>query len=151
MLFTSAAFAALMASAVSAAPGVAPGSNPVKVPGKTWKMTDVTRYCVEDNSGCDYNFKITTDGKTQPCTIVRMPGKDAPTESWDRQKCADSDIYVSWGYSGGNYDTAFATITVNKGKELAWFGISNINGRESEQCGSDDYGDLPEQPVYTYN
>ncbi|CAN9418242.1 unnamed protein product [Alternaria sp. RS040] len=132
----------------------APGSNPKLVEGKTWTISDLTRYCIEGNSGCDYNFVVTADGKTERCTVIRMPGSNAASESWSNQPCTTgSDLTISWGYVA-QPAPAFAVITVNKGAELAWFGVSDINGGKvspSSPFGSGDFGTLPASPVYTYN
>ncbi|RYN60280.1 hypothetical protein AA0118_g6469 [Alternaria tenuissima] len=132
----------------------APGSNPKLVEGKTWTISNLTRYCIEGNSGCDYNFAVTADGKTERCTVIRMPGSNAASESWANQPCTTgSDLTISWGYVA-QPAPAFAVITVNKGAELAWFGVSDINGGKvspSSPFGSGDFGTLPASPVYTYN
>lgn len=136
-------------SAVSAA-----GSNPTKVEGKTWSITDLTRYCGEGNTGCDYNFVIQANGKTERCTIIRMPGSNAATESWSNQPCTSgSQFTVSWGYVASPAP-AYAVITVVNGKELAWIGVSDINGQKvtpSNPFGSGQYGNLSPAQVYTYN
>ncbi|KAJ4347740.1 hypothetical protein N0V95_005142 [Ascochyta clinopodiicola] len=128
------------------------GSNPVKTD-KTWAVNNLSRYCGEDNSGCDYNFVIEADGKTERCTVIRMPGKDAATESWSNQPCTSGSPYtVSWGYSA-QPAPAFAVVTVVNGKELAWFGVSDINGQKvtpSNPFGSGQYANLT-APVFTYN
>ncbi|KAI8655319.1 hypothetical protein NCS57_01280600 [Fusarium keratoplasticum] len=127
--------------------------SPKPVDGKSWSIKDLTRYCGEDNSGCDYNFAIEADGKTQRCTVIRMPGADAATESWSDQPCTDGSEYkVSWGYVT-EPAPAFAVITVVKGKELAWFGVSDVNGQKvtpSNPFGSGQYGNFGPEPVYTY-
>jgi hypothetical protein len=133
----------------------APGSNPVLVsPPKSWTLSNLTRYCNEGNTGCDYNFAVTADGKTDLCTVIRMPGSNAATESWANQECSTgSDLTISWGYVA-EPAPAFAVVTVVKGAELAWFGVSNINGGQvtpSSPFGSGDYGTSPAAPVYTYN
>ncbi|OIC25222.1 hypothetical protein A7L30_18660 [Acinetobacter baumannii] len=64
-----------------------------------------------------------------------------------------SDVEVSWGYIT-EPGPAFTVITLNKGKKLAWFGISNVNGQpvtNDRPFGSGIYGDLPAAPVYQYN
>ncbi|KAH9877690.1 hypothetical protein J1614_002907 [Plenodomus biglobosus] len=137
-----------------AAPVVPAGSNPVLVPGKTWTIANLTRYCSADNTGCEYNFAIEANGKTERCTVVRQPGANAATESWSNQPCtAGSSTTVSWGYVT-EPAPPFAVITVNQGKELAWFGVSNVNGgrvTDGAPFGSGDFGTLPAGPVYTYN
>lgn len=131
---------------------VAAGSNPVKT-NKSWAVNSLIRYCGEDNSGCDYNFVIEADGKTERCTVIRMPGKDAATESWSNQPCTSGSPYtISWGYVA-QPAPAFAVMTVVDGKELAWFGVSDINGQKvtpSNPFGSGHYANLT-APVYTYN
>ncbi|KAF9691235.1 hypothetical protein EKO04_010753 [Ascochyta lentis] len=128
------------------------GSNPVKSD-KTWALNNLSRYCGEDNSGCDYNFVIEANGKTERCTVIRMPGKDAATESWSNQPCTSGSPYtVSWGYAA-QPAPAFAVVTIVNGKELAWFGVSDINGQKvtpSNPFGSGQYANLT-APVYTYN
>ncbi|KAJ4030812.1 hypothetical protein NW761_013390 [Fusarium oxysporum] len=131
--------------------------SPEPVDGETWTIKDFTRYCGEDNEGCDYNFEIApgADGKTERCTIIRMPGKDAATESWSNEPCTDgSEFTVSWGYVT-EPAPAFAVITVVKGKELAWFGVPDVNGQKvtttpSNPFGSGQFGDLGPEQVYTY-
>ncbi|KAL1794139.1 hypothetical protein ACET3X_007560 [Alternaria dauci] len=127
---------------------------PKLVEGKTWTIANLTRYCIEGNTGCDYNFAVIADGKTERCTVIRMPVSDAATESWANQPCTTgSDLTISWGYVA-EPAPAFAVVTVNKGAEVAWFGVSDINGGEvspSSPFGSGDFGTLPASPVYTYN
>lgn len=127
--------------------------DPVPVEGKTWAIKDMTRYCGEDKTGCDYNFVIQAGDKTERCTVIRQPGANAATESWSDQPCtAGSEFKVSWGYVL-EPAPAFAVVTVVKGKELAWFGVSNVNGQAvtpSNPFGSGQYGDLPASQVYTY-
>tara|TARA_R110002003_G_scaffold46_3_gene3736 strand:+ start:1731 stop:2186 length:456 start_codon:yes stop_codon:yes gene_type:complete len=134
---------------------IAPGSNPVLVsPSKFWTVSNLTRYCGEGNTGCDYNFAVTADGNTEHCTIIRMPGSDAATESWANQKCTTgSDLTISWGYVA-EPAPAFAVVTVVKNKELAWFGVANVNGAAvtpSSPFGTGQFGTLPASPLYTYN
>ncbi|KAF5674707.1 surface protein SP1 [Fusarium circinatum] len=129
--------------------------EPKPVEGETWTIKDLTRYCGEGNDGCDYNFKIAADGKTEQCTVIRMPGKDAATESWSNEPCTDGSEYtISWGYVT-EPAPAFAVISVVKGKEIAWFGVSDVNGQKvtttpSNPFGSGQYGDLGPEQVYTY-
>jgi hypothetical protein len=134
-----------------AVPSSAPNSTPKKTD-KTWALNNLSRYCGEGNTGCDYNFVIEADGKTERCTVIRMPGKDAATESWSNQPCTSGSPYtVSWGYVAAPAP-AFAVITVVNGKELAWFGVSDINGQKvtpSNPFGSGQYPNTT-TPVYTY-
>ncbi|KAF6804579.1 hypothetical protein CSOJ01_10113 [Colletotrichum sojae] len=129
--------------------------DPTPVEGKKWTIKDLTRYCGEDNSGCDYNFKIEADGVTEACTVIRMPGADAATESWSDQPCTSGSKYkVSWGYVA-EPAPAFAVITVVDGKQLAWFGVSDVNGQPvtvapSNPFGSGQFGNLGPEQVYTY-
>ncbi|KAH6864809.1 hypothetical protein BKA58DRAFT_233390 [Alternaria rosae] len=128
-----------------------PNSSPKPVEGKTWTVSNLIRYCIDGNSGCDYNFDVTADGKTEHCTVIRMPGSNAATESWANQSCG-TDLTVSWGYAA-QPAPAFAVITVSKCSELAWFGVSDVNGGKvspSSPFGSGDFGTLPASPVYTY-
>ncbi|KAK7408221.1 hypothetical protein QQX98_009630 [Neonectria punicea] len=137
----------------TAAAGAPVYADPVIVEGKQWTIKDLTRYCGEDNSGCDYNFAIEANGKTERCTVIRMPGADAATESWSNEPCTSgSEFKVSWGYVT-EPAPAFAVITVVDGQELAWFGVSNVNEQEvtpSSPFGSGQYGTLGPQQVYTY-
>ncbi|KAI1035055.1 hypothetical protein LB503_011695 [Fusarium chuoi] len=130
--------------------------EPKPVEGEKWTIKDLTRYCGEGNDGCDYNFEIAgADGKTERCTIIRMPGKDAATESWSNEPCTDgSEFTVSWGYVT-EPAPAFAVISVVKGKEIAWFGVPDVNGQKvtttpSNPFGSGQFGDLGPEQVYTY-
>ncbi|CAO2649976.1 Nn.00g012680.m01.CDS01 [Neocucurbitaria sp. VM-36] len=129
----------------------APSPSYVKV-GKTWSVANLTRYCAEDNTGCDYNFAIVANGKTERCTVIRMPGSNAATESWSNQNCTTgSEFTVSWGYVT-EPAPAFAVMTVVDAKELAWFGVWDVNGQKvtaGNPFGSGDFGNLTEQ-VYTY-
>ncbi|KAI4743726.1 hypothetical protein E4T50_05864 [Aureobasidium sp. EXF-12298] len=140
------------ASSASSAPATttaAPGSNPKKVSGKTWTLNNVNRYCGENSNTCDYNFDIVADGKTEHCTIV-----NASNKSFSGQKCANGDYTVSWGYVA-NPAPAFAVVTVvDKQNELAWFGVSNVDGQAvtaSNPKGSGQYGNVGPEQVYTYN
>ncbi|CEI70732.1 hypothetical protein FVEN_g785 [Fusarium venenatum] len=127
--------------------------DPRPIDGKFWSIKNMTRYCGEDEKGCDYNFAIEADGKTENCTIVRHPGSDAATESWTNVPCNDkSEFTVSWGYVT-EPAPAFAVVTVVKGKILAWFGVADINGQKvtaSNPFGSGHYGNLGPDQVYTY-
>ncbi|KAL3595636.1 hypothetical protein FPOAC2_09987 [Fusarium poae] len=127
--------------------------DPRPIAGKFWTIKNMTRYCGEDEKGCDYNFAIEADGKTENCTIVRHPGSHAATESWSNVPCNDkSDFTVSWGYVT-EPAPAFAVVTVVKGKILAWFGVADINGQKvtaSNPFGSGHYGNLGPDQVYTY-
>lgn len=117
-------------------------------------MHSLTRYCGEGNTGCDYNFSITgADGKTDKCTVIRMPGSNAASESWADQPCgADSKYKLSWGYVA-QPAPAFAVLSVVNGNEIAWFGVSDVNGQKvspSNPFGSGQWGDITEA-VYKYN
>ncbi|KAH7259411.1 uncharacterized protein BKA55DRAFT_562506 [Fusarium redolens] len=131
----------------------APYPSPKPVDGKTWAIQNLTRYCGEDDDGCDYNFAVEADGKTERCTIIRMPGSNAVTESWANEPCTDgSDLSISWGYVT-EPAPAFAVLTVVKDKQLAWFGVSDVNGQQvtpSNPFGSGDFGDLGPEQVYSY-
>ncbi|CZR42782.1 uncharacterized protein FPRO_10085 [Fusarium proliferatum ET1] len=128
--------------------------EPKPVEGETWTIKDLTRYCGEGNEGCDYNFEIAgADGKTEKCTIIRMPGKDAATESWSNEPCTDgSELTVSWGYVT-EPAPAFAVVSVVKGNDIAWFGVPNVIGQKATPTnpfGSGEFGDLGPEQVYTY-
>ncbi|THX78803.1 hypothetical protein D6D05_05222 [Aureobasidium pullulans] len=150
--------AAAVATTTTAAPkasgtnAATPGSNPKKVDGKTWTLNNVNRYCGDGNTGCDYNFDIIANGKTEHCTVIRMPGSNAASESFSNQPCGD--FSVSWGYVK-DPAPAYAVLTVvDKAGELAWFGVSNINGQAvtpSNPFGSGQYGNVGPEQVYTYN
>lgn len=127
--------------------------SPVPVEGTTWTVANLTRYCGEGNKGCDYNFAIVTPEGTERCTVIRMPGADAATESWSDQPCTSgSKFKVSWGYVT-EPAPPFAVMTVVDGKELAWFGVANVNEQPvtpSNPFGSGQYGSIGPQQVYTY-
>lgn len=132
----------------------APAADPVLVlPPKSWTIANLTRYCGEGNIGCDYNFAVTADNKTERCTIIRIPGSNAATESWSDQECtAGSDLTISWGYVTERAP-AYAVITVVKGGELAWFGVPDVNGQKvmpGNPYGSGQWGTLGSSSVYTY-
>ncbi|THY80300.1 hypothetical protein D6C93_09972 [Aureobasidium pullulans] len=155
---TAGSLALVTPSATTAAPkasgtnAAAPGSNPKKIDGKTWSLNNVNRYCGDGNTGCDYNFDIVANGNTEHCTVIRMPGSNAATESFSNQPCGD--FSVSWGYVK-DPAPAYAVLTVvDKAGELAWFGVSNINGQAvtpSNPFGSGQYGNVGPEQVYTYN
>jgi len=149
---TSAKSTPVATSAPTGSTAPAPGSNPIKTD-KSWSINNLSRYCIDGNTGCDYNFVIEADGKTERCTVIRMPGKDAATESWSNQPCtSDSPYTISWGYSP-QPAPAFAVLTVVNGKDLAWFGVSDINGQEvtpSNPFGSGQYPNVT-SPVYKYD
>jgi hypothetical protein len=141
--------AAVTTKASTTNAAAAPGSNPKKVDGKTWTLNNVNRYCGENSGTCDYNFDIVANGKTEHCTIV-----NASNKSFSGQKCANGDYTVSWGYVA-NPAPAFAVVTVvDKQNELAWFGVSNVDGQAvtaSNPKGSGQYGNVGPEQVYTYN
>ncbi|KAJ8058734.1 hypothetical protein OCU04_011725 [Sclerotinia nivalis] len=129
------------------------------VEGVQWTIKQLIRYCSEDGSGCDYNFAISTnDGRAdERCTVIRMPGKDATTESWYGIPCTTGSANtISWGYSDQfGADNAFAVLTVtnNQSKTNAYFGVANVNGNPvtpSSPAGSGNFGDIGPQPVYTF-
>ncbi|KAM0708193.1 hypothetical protein Q7P35_004843 [Cladosporium inversicolor] len=128
-----------------------------KIDGLTWTVQDFTRYCSEDMTGCDYNFKLTSsDHKLETaCTIIRTNVKDAPTENWTNIPCTtDSPIKVSWGYSAQfGADHAFATLVVVNDKEIGYFGVADVNSKPvtttpSNPFGSGQFGNLGPNPVY---
>lgn len=154
----SSAAASESSAAQSAASAVSTGSasgGQTKIDGLTWTVKDFTRYCSEDKTGCDYNFKITSsDHKLETaCTIVRTNVKDAPTENWTNIPCTtNSPVKVSWGYSAQfGADNAFATLVIVDDKEIGYFGIANVNSKPvtaSNPFGSGQFGDLGPNPVY---
>jgi hypothetical protein len=128
-----------------------------KIDGLTWTVQDFTRYCSEDKTGCDYNFKLTSsDHKLETaCTIIRTNVKDAPTENWTNIPCTTgSDVKVSWGYSAQfGADHAFATLVVVDDKEIGYFGVADVNSKPvtttpSNPFGSGQFGNLGPNPVY---
>ncbi|KAL6707669.1 hypothetical protein ACN47E_003790 [Coniothyrium glycines] len=156
MFAKTAAIALVLSTVIAAAPTstTAPRSDPVLVsPAKSWTISNLTRYCNDGNTGCDYNFAVTADCATERCTIIRMPGSNAAIESWSNQSCTNgSNLTISWGYIA-EPAPAYAVITVVKGKQLAWFGVPDVNGAKvtpSNPFGSGQYGTLPDSPVYTY-
>ena len=154
----SSAAASKSSAAQSAASAVATkdaSGGQTKIDGLTWTVEDFTRYCSEDKTGCDYNFKITSsDHKLETaCTIVRTNVKDAPTENWTNIPCTtNSPVKVSWGYSAQfGADNAFATLVIVDDKEIGYFGIANVNSKPvtaSNPFGSGQFGDLGPNPVY---
>jgi len=146
-------------SAVSAVATAAATSGETIAEGLTWTVENLSRYCLEDKSGCDYNFNLTASDNrpVQSCTVVRLDVKDAPTESWFDIPCtADSPINVSWGYSAQfGVDNAFAVMTVvnTQEKAKAYFGVANVDGQEvtaSNPFGSFQVDHVGPQPVYLY-
>ncbi|TPX16517.1 uncharacterized protein E0L32_003811 [Thyridium curvatum] len=152
---TATATATAAPSQAPAPPAAAAGGyhDPVPVEGKTWTVENLIRYCGADNSGCDYNFDLATPEGKEHCTVVRNPGANGATESWSDLPCSTGSKYkVSWGYVT-EPGPAFAVMTVVDGKQLAWFGVSNVNGQEvtpSSPFGSGHYGNIGPQQVYTY-
>lgn len=137
--------AAAQPSAAAPAIKAALVADPVPVAGKKWTITNLTRTCTA-NTACTYKFGVQANGKTEQCSITRSPGSNANTESWSNQACAaGSKKAISWGYTT-TPAPAYAVITVVEGKELAWFGVSNVNGNNGGK-----YGNLGPEQVYTYN
>jgi len=122
-----------------------------------WTVKDLTRYCAEDRSGCDYNFKISTnDGQEDAsCTVIRIDVENAPEESWYAQPCtAGSPYQISWGYST-QFETPFAVLTVvdTTKNAQAYFGVNDPTGQPvtpSNPYGSGNFGNIGPQPV-SYN
>ncbi|KAK9769425.1 hypothetical protein SCAR479_13907 [Seiridium cardinale] len=131
------------------------GGNPSPrlVSGKTWSTENLTRYCVEDNSGYDYNFSIQTADKIEQCTVIRMPGSNAAAQSLSYQPCTTNSKFVISRGDYTNRGPTFIVITVDDDKELARFGVSDVNGQKvtpSNSFGSWSYGNLDNQRVYVY-
>jgi hypothetical protein len=157
---SSSAEASKSSAAQSAASAVATkdaSGGQTKIDGLTWTVEDFTRYCSEDKTGCDYNFKLTSsDHKLETaCTIIRTNVKDAPTENWTNIPCTTgSDVKVSWGYSAQfGADHAFATLVIVDDKEIAYFGVADVNSKPvtttpSSPFGSGQFGNLGPNPVY---
>lgn len=125
----------------------------------TWTVENLSRYCAEDKTGCDYNFNLTASDErpSQACTIIRTNVKDAPVESWSDIPCTTgSDINISWGYSAQfGAENAFAVMTIvnNEEQAKAYFGVANINSEPvtpSNPYGSGQYGDIGPQSVYLF-
>lgn len=142
-------------SAASAVSTKAASAGANKADGLTWTVKNLSRYCAEDKTGCDYNFNLTSSDNrpAKACTIIRTNVKDAPVESWSNIPCtADSPIKISWGYDAQfGVDNAFATMVVVDDKEIAYFGVANINSKPvtaSNPYGSGQYGDVGPEPVY---
>jgi len=140
------------ASAVSTKPA---SDGKPKAAGLTWTIENLSRYCAEDKTGCDYNFNITASDNrpAQACTIIRTDVKDAPVESWSNIPCTtNSPIKISWGYDAQfGAKNAFATMVVVDDKEIAYFGVANINSQPvtaSNPFGSGQYGNVGPEPVY---
>ncbi|KAK1987607.1 hypothetical protein LZ30DRAFT_701983 [Colletotrichum cereale] len=127
-------------------------SIPEPVDGEMWTIKAMNRYCGAGGDGCDYNFDIEADGKTEHCTIVRRPVASAATESWYDQPCAPgSEFNITWNYVD-NPTPAYAIVAVVKGQKIAWFGITDVNGKPvtpSNPFGSGQFGDLGPQQVYS--
>jgi hypothetical protein len=146
-------------SAVKAVATAAATSGETKADGLTWTVENLSRYCAEDKSGCDYNFNLTASDNrpVQSCTIVRLDVKNAPTESWSDLPCtAGSPINVSWGYSAQfGVENAFAVMTVVNTQEKAksYFGVANVDGQKvtaGNPFGSFQIDAIGPQPVYLY-
>lgn len=154
----SSAAASKSSAAQSAASAVATkdaSGGQTKIDGLTWTVEDFTRYCSEDKTGCDYNFKITSsDHKLETaCTIIRTGVKDAPTENWTDIPCTtNSPVKVSWGYSAQfGADHAFGTLVIVDDKEISYFGVADVNSKPvtaSNPFGSGQFGNLGPNPVY---
>lgn len=155
----SAAASSAAASQVSAVATAAATSGETIAQGLTWTIENLSRYCLEGGSGCDYNFNLTASDNRpiQSCTVVRLDVENAPTESWANIPCAaDSSIKVSWGYSAQfGEENAFAVMTVVNEQEMAkaYFGVADVNGQKvtpSSLFGSGQYGNIGPQPVYLF-
>jgi hypothetical protein len=142
-------------SAASAVSTKAASNGETKASGLTWTVENLSRYCAEDKTGCDYNFNLTASDNrpAQACTIVRIDVKDAPVESWTNIPCTtDSPVKISWGYDAQfGAENAFATMVVVDDKEIAYFGVADINSQPvtaSNPFGSGQYGNVGPEPVY---
>jgi hypothetical protein len=156
---SSAAASSAAQSAASAVSTKAASSGETTANGLTWTIENLSRYCAEDKSGCDYNFNLTASDNrpSKACTIVRLDVKDAPTESWKDIACtANSPIKVSWGYDAQfGAENAFATVVVvnDEEKAMAFFGVANINSQPvtaGNPYGSGLFGDVGPEPVYLF-
>lgn len=111
-----------------------------------WTVKELSRYCAEDGSGCDYNFGISIGDDITHCTVIRLDVPNALTESWAEQPCSGSDYVVSWGFSA-QFSTPFAVLTIHNTDtdEIAYFGVNDPNGKEvtpRNPKGSGNFGDL---------
>ncbi|TGO29273.1 hypothetical protein BPAE_0017g00810 [Botrytis paeoniae] len=122
-------------------------------------IKQLIRYCSEDGSGCDYNFAISYNDERpdERCTVIRMPGSDATTESWYGIPCTTGSANtISWGVSdqfGAENAFAVLTVTNNEEKTNAYFGVANVNGKPvtpSSPAGSGNFGDIGPEPVYVF-
>ncbi|KAK1964899.1 hypothetical protein LY78DRAFT_713642 [Colletotrichum sublineola] len=124
--------------------------NPDPDPMEMWTIKNLVRYCSQANDGCDYNFAIEADGKSENCTVIRFPHANATTESWDNQPCTTgSDYTVSWDFAA-DPAPASALLTVAKDDMIAMFGINDVNGKPvtpSNPLGSGQFGDIGPVPV----
>ncbi|THV43946.1 hypothetical protein BGAL_0800g00010 [Botrytis galanthina] len=129
------------------------------VEGVEWTIKQLIRYCSEDGSGCDYNFAISYNDERpdERCTVIRMPGSGATTESWYGIPCTTGSVNtISWGVSdqfGAENAFAVLTVTNNEEKTNAYFGVANVNGNPvtpSSPAGSGNFGDIGPQPVYVF-
>ncbi|KAF7949961.1 hypothetical protein EAE96_007267 [Botrytis aclada] len=129
------------------------------VEGAGWTIKQLTRYCSEDGSGCDYNFAISYNDERpdERCTVIRMPGSGATTESWYGIPCTTGSANtISWGVSdqfGAENSFAVLTVTNNEEKANAYFGVANVNGNPvtpSSPAGSGNFGDIGPEPVYVF-
>jgi len=145
-------------SAVHAVATAAATTGETQAEGLTWTVENLSRYCAEDKSGCDYNFNLTASDNRPitSCTVVRLDVKDAPTESWSNIPCtAGSPINISWGYSAQfGAENAFAVMTIDNSQEKAraYFGVANVDGQKvtaGNPYGSGQFGDIT-SPVYLY-
>ncbi|KAF7891553.1 uncharacterized protein EAF02_001878 [Botrytis sinoallii] len=129
------------------------------VEGVEWTIKQLTRYCSEDGSGCDYNFAISYNDERpdERCTVIRMPGSGATTESWYGIPCTTGSVNtIAWGVSdqfGAENAFAVLTVTNNEEKTNAYFGVANVNGNPvtpSSPAGSGNFGDIGPEPVYVF-
>ncbi|KAF7909059.1 hypothetical protein BELL_1429g00010 [Botrytis elliptica] len=129
------------------------------VEGVEWTIKQLIRYCSEDGSGCDYNFAISYNDERpdERCTVIRMPGSGATTESWYEIPCTTGSVNtISWGVSdqfGAENAFAVLTVTNNEEKTNAYFGVANVNGNPvtpSSPAGSGNFGDIGPEPVYVF-
>ncbi|KAF5869251.1 putative surface protein sp1 protein [Botrytis fragariae] len=129
------------------------------VEGAERTIKQLIRYCSEDGSGCDYNFAISYNDERsdERCTVIRMPGSGATTESWYGIPCTTGSANtISWGVSdqfGAENAFAVLTVTNNEEKTNAYFGVSNVNGNPvtpSSPAGSGNFGDIGPEPVYVF-
>ncbi|KAL1304366.1 hypothetical protein AAFC00_003369 [Neodothiora populina] len=123
----------------------------------TWTVENLSRYCGEDGSGCDYNFDIkTSDGFSTKCTVIQSNGV-GPKSNWANAPCTSGSLHhVSWGYAETS-NPPFAVMTIDQiqDKTRAFFGVPDVNGQfhgqQDSTYGSGSWEKLGPEPVNAVN